>query len=72
MRGETFIMMGLGMMLNMLFWIVIIGFAIYGFILIIMKPFESKSNKALAILKERFARGDISREEYEEKRELLK
>ncbi|RBP05342.1 SHOCT domain-containing protein [Rossellomorea aquimaris] len=64
-------MMGLGMMLNMLIWIVIIGFAIYGFIMLIVKPFENKSNKALSILKERFANGEISREEFEEKKTLL-
>lgn len=39
-------MMNIGMMLNMLFWIIIIGFAIYGMILLIMKPFENKSNHA--------------------------
>jgi putative membrane protein len=64
-------MMGFGMMLNMLIWIVIIGFAIYGFIMVIVKPFENKSNKALSILKERFANGEISREEFEEKKALL-
>ena len=64
-------MMGLGMMLNMLIWIVIIGFAIYGFIMVVVKPFENKSNKALSILKERFADGEISKEEFEEKKALL-
>jgi putative membrane protein len=64
-------MMGFGMMLNMLIWIVIIGFAIYGFIMLIVKPFENKSNKALRILKERFANGEISREDFEEKKNLL-
>ncbi|KZN94580.1 SHOCT domain-containing protein [Aeribacillus pallidus] len=65
-------MMSMGMMLNMLFWIIIIGFAIYGMILLIMKPFENKSNHALNILKERLARGEIDAEEYEEKKRLLK
>ncbi|PMC35034.1 hypothetical protein CJ195_20640 [Bacillus sp. UMB0899] len=66
-------MMGYGMMLNMLFWIVLIGFAIYGFILLIMKPFEkNNSNNALTILKERFARGEIDPEEYNERKSLLK
>lgn len=65
-------MMGMGMMLNMLFYIIVIGFAIYGFILLIIKPFENKANNALSILKERFARGEIDAEEYEEKKRLLK
>lgn len=65
-------MMGFGMMVNMLFYIVVIGFAIYGFILLIMKPFENKGNSALAILKERHARGEIDAEEYKEKMKVLK
>ncbi|CAM3686970.1 hypothetical protein GCM10009865_43450 [Aeromicrobium ponti] len=65
-------MMGLGMMLNMLFYIIVLGFAIYGFVLLIMKPFENKANNALAILKERFAQGEIDAEEFEERKRLLK
>ncbi|MEA3321482.1 MAG: SHOCT domain-containing protein [Bacillota bacterium] len=65
-------MMGMGMMLNMLFYIVVIGFAIYGVILLIMKPFENKANSAQTILKERFARGEIDSEEYKEKLQVLK
>lgn len=38
-------MMGNGMMLSMLFSIILIGFAIYQFILIIMKPFEKNKSK---------------------------
>ncbi|MFC4324244.1 SHOCT domain-containing protein [Litchfieldia salsa] len=65
-------MMRMGMMLNMLFYIVVIGFAIYGFLLLVMKPFENKANNALSILKERFARGEIDAEEYKEKMKVLK
>ncbi|PGT79582.1 SHOCT domain-containing protein [Bacillus sp. AFS040349] len=65
-------MMRIGMMLNMLIWIVLLGFAIYGFILLIMKPFEYKTNSALTILKERFARGEIDVEEYKQRKSLLK
>jgi putative membrane protein len=72
-------MMSFGMILNMLFWIVIIGFAIYGFVLLIMKPFEKnkdsgeKGNQgnALDILRERFARGEINEEEFEQKKSVL-
>ncbi|WP_174733232.1 SHOCT domain-containing protein [Mesobacillus harenae] len=65
-------MMGLGMMLNMLFWIIVIGFAIYGFIMLVMKPFENRTTKPESILKERFARGEITEVEYKEKRDLLR
>ncbi|PGT84539.1 MULTISPECIES: SHOCT domain-containing protein [Bacillaceae] len=73
-------MMNFGMLLNMLIWILIIGFAIYGFVLLIMKPFEKnkdssgKNNSqgnALDILMERFARGEIDEEEYEQKKRVL-
>lgn len=74
-------MMNIGMIINMLFWIIVIGFAIYGFVLLIMKPFEkgdfnkrnTKENEnALEILSERFAKGDINEEEYEQKKKVLK
>lgn len=72
-------MMNLGMFLNMLFWIFIIGFAIYGFVLLIMKPFEknkasggkSSQGDALDILRERFAKGEINEEEYEQRKSVL-
>lgn len=65
-------MMGIGMMINMLFYIVVVGFAIYGFVLLIMKPFENKANNALKILNERFAHGEIDTVEYKEKLRVLK
>ncbi|UYG98093.1 SHOCT domain-containing protein [Cytobacillus firmus] len=72
-------MMNFGMLLNMLFWILIIGFAIYGVVLLIMKPFEKNKGSdrksdhvnALDILRERFARGEINEEEYEQKKRVL-
>jgi putative membrane protein len=64
-------MMGFGMMFNMFMWIVIIGFSIYGLAMLIMKPFEKKSDSALAILRERFARGEIDEVEFQEKKQTL-
>jgi putative membrane protein len=64
-------MMGFGMMFNMFMWIVIIGFSIYGLAMLIMKPFEKKSDDALAILRERFARGEIDEVEFQEKKQTL-
>ena len=59
------------MMLIMLFCVVVFGFAIYGLTLLIMKPFENKSNKVISLLEERFARGEINEEEFQEKKKLL-
>ncbi|AQQ53254.1 hypothetical protein B0X71_09295 [Planococcus lenghuensis] len=70
-------MMGGGGLLMMLLWIVIVGIVIYGIVLLIMKPFERKGNKneqedrALDVLRERFARGEIDETEYEEKKRVL-
>lgn len=65
-------MMGMGWDLyTMLFWIVVIGLAIYAVLLIISKAFEKKEDPALNILKERFARGEIDQDEYEQKRAAL-
>ncbi|MFD1736730.1 SHOCT domain-containing protein [Bacillus salitolerans] len=63
--------MGLGMMLNLLFWIVVVGLSIYGFLILIMKPFERRKDTSIIILKERFARGEIEKDEYEEKVGIL-
>jgi putative membrane protein len=63
--------MGMGMIFNMIFWILIVGFSIYGIVLLVMKPFEKKEDKALEVLKERFARGEIDEHEYKEKKQVL-
>lgn len=66
-------MMGFGMMLTMFFWVVLIGFAIYGVVLIITKQIEKKQpNHALIILQERYANGEIDEEEYEQRNKILK
>lgn len=63
-------MMSFGI-LNMIFWIVIVGIVIYGIMILVMKPFEKKEDKALELLKERFALGEISENEYQEKKKIL-
>jgi putative membrane protein len=70
-------MMGSGMSIVMIiFWIVLIG----GFILLIsgaingMRAFQKNDDeiqKPLEILKQRYARGEIDRAEYEDKRRSL-
>lgn len=65
-------MMGGSMVINMIIWIVILGFLIYGVVLLILKPFEKKEDSTMEILKERFARGEIDYQEFEEKKKVLK
>lgn len=70
-------MMGGTSILMLLLWIVIVGIVIYGIVLLIMKPFERKEtinqqdDKALDVLRERFARGEVDEAEYEEKKRVL-
>jgi putative membrane protein len=76
-------MMGSGWgILNMIFWILIVGLVIYSVLTLIMKPFEKKDNSlssfdkkedsALQILRERFARGELTEEEFHHKIALLR
>jgi putative membrane protein len=57
---------------NMIFWIIIVGFIIYGIISVVIKPFEKKEDASLQILRERFAKGEINEQELEEKKAILK
>jgi len=67
--------MGFGMLL---WWVVIIigiGLAIYGLISLFRGQSGKKEfvndNRSLEILKERFAKGEISEEEYEQKKQIM-
>ncbi|KJS19682.1 MAG: hypothetical protein VR72_17635 [Clostridiaceae bacterium BRH_c20a] len=66
-------MYGIGMGFGMvLWWALIIGgitFAVYS--LGSSKKGSSKNNKPIDILKERFAKGEISEEEYEQRKQIL-
>lgn len=65
-------MMGAGMFWMMLFWIVAIGLVIYAILLLITKVFSKKQeDPAMEILRERFARGEIDQEAFEEKKAAL-
>ena len=68
-------MMGFGMMGGGLFGLLFMGLIVY----LIVSLFNNNGtfnntmrDNPLEILKERYARGEISEEEYEEKRKLLK
>lgn len=77
-------MMGPGMMgaygfmwLMPIFWIVILGLIIWAIVAVVGRSGESRgqgtpgTDSALEILKQRYARGEISKEEYEQKRKDL-
>lgn len=73
-------MMGEGMILNMLIWIIVLGLIIYGIVLLIMKLgtqkadsplFEKQGDSAIEILRERFARGEIDEQEFEKRKKFL-
>jgi putative membrane protein len=65
---------GIGI-LNMIFWILVLGLLIYGVYLLIEKATGksggSSSDSALKTLKERLARGEIDEEEYERLKSVL-
>jgi putative membrane protein len=64
---------GLGMMVMMfLFWALVIIGLIVGILWLLGKAREEKSDAALQILRERYARGEINKEEFEaRKKDLL-
>jgi putative membrane protein len=64
---------GFGMMIMMiLFWILIIVVVVLGIRWLLGQSKESRSDSALEILRRRYARGEIEKEEFEtKKRDLL-
>lgn len=73
-------MMGGGMILSMIFWVIVVGLIIYGIVLFTMKQAAKKENSSavekredssLEILRERFARGEINEQEFEERKVFL-
>ena len=67
-------MMGFGMMGGGLFGLLFMGLIIYLIISFFNNGnfYNMKNDNPLEILKERYARGEISEEEYVEKRKILK
>ncbi|UOF92331.1 SHOCT domain-containing protein [Fodinisporobacter ferrooxydans] len=59
------------MFVQSIVWIVIIGFAIFGVLSLFLRSSERKEDTAILILKERYARGEISEEEFKERRDFL-
>jgi putative membrane protein len=63
-------MMG-GGIINMILWILLLGFVIYGVMMLVMKPFEKKEDSSLQVLRERYARGEIDEQEFEQRKSVL-
>ena len=59
-------MMGIGMGIGVLFWVAVAALLYYA-----LAGREEKEKSALEVLKQRYARGEITREEYLRARELL-
>ena len=63
---------GIGMMLMMiLFWGLIIVGLVFGIRWLVAEGRESRSDTALDILRQRYARGEINKEEFETKKQEL-
>jgi putative membrane protein len=63
---------GLGMMLMMmLFWVVVIVGVVLGIRRVLRLGPEPRSDSAVEILRQRYARGDISKEEFDAKKRDL-
>lgn len=63
---------GLGMMLFMLvFWVLVIVGLVLGIRWLVIQGRESRSDTALEILRQRYARGEINKEEFEAKKRDL-
>jgi len=82
-QGSGWGMMGPGMMGGFgtmffmpILWIVVIGLIVWAVVAAVRRPGESDSStrqadSALEVLKRRYARGEIDKEEYEEKKRDL-
>ncbi len=62
---------GFGWLFMVIFWVLVIIGVIYLIRLVVGTKGEGKTETALDILKKRYARGEINKEEYEEKKKDL-
>jgi putative membrane protein len=63
---------GIGMMLMMfLFWLLVVVALVIGIRWLIAKGKSQRSDRALEILRERYARGEINKDEFEAKQKDL-
>lgn len=64
-------MMGGGMILSMVLWVIAVGFIIYGIVLFVTKQAAKRGDSSTEILRERFARGEINEQEFKERKAFL-
>ena len=64
-------MMGAGLLLMVLFWVLAIAGIVYLVKWLMAQGIAGRSESSLDILKKRYARGEISKKEYEEMRRDL-
>ncbi len=71
MDGGWMPMMGVGMLFLVLFWVFVIAGVIYLVRWFIGQGIVSRPESSLEILKKRYARGEISKQEFEDMRRDL-
>lgn len=64
-------MMGLGLLLMVLFWVLVIAGTIYFVKWLMGQRTATRPESSLDVLKRRYARGEISKQEFEEMRRVL-
>lgn len=64
-------MMGLGVLFMVLFWVFVIAGVVYLIRWLMSQGLTSRPESSLDILKKRYARGEISKQEFEEMRQDL-
>ncbi|MFH1855819.1 MAG: SHOCT domain-containing protein [Candidatus Omnitrophota bacterium] len=66
----SFCFTGLLFVLHILFWILVV-LGLFALVKCLFWPGQKEKDEALELLKKRYARGEISREEFEEKKKDL-
>lgn len=64
-------MMGLGLLLMVLFWVFVIAGIIYLVKWLMGQRIATRPESSLEVLKKRYARGEITKQEFEEMRRVL-
>jgi len=67
--GYDFGYMGWMMIGSIVFWVLLVGLAVFA--IIRLTPARERGDDAVAILKQRLARGEINAEEYQSRRSLI-